>query len=127
MGPMPLSCMPPRRSEYGIVGINEGIISTEIAPFGGAPPLIPSPASRGGEGGGVVGHLDRLGIGLEAVERGGGPECSLLGDAMSVVTSFEYPSAAITSGDRSTRRAAAGSSKVDPWLNRGYRRGAPER
>ena len=33
----------PRRLEYGIVGVNEGIISTEVAPFGGMKSERPGP------------------------------------------------------------------------------------
>jgi succinate-semialdehyde dehydrogenase/glutarate-semialdehyde dehydrogenase len=36
-----------KAAEYGIVGINEGIISTEIAPFGGIKESGPSGGSLG--------------------------------------------------------------------------------
>jgi len=43
-------------------------------------PTLPSPASGGGKGGGVVGHLDRVRLALEAVERGNVTKGLLFGD-----------------------------------------------
>ena len=48
--------------EYGIVGINEGIISTEVAPFGG---MKQSGLGREGASEGILEFLEEKYLGVE--------------------------------------------------------------
>jgi len=81
---MPLSFMPPRR---GNLGRDDAPVDADDAVFEGfrdtadvaaveigGDPSLPAPACGEGQGGGVVGHLDRVLLALEAVERGDRPE-----------------------------------------------------
>jgi hypothetical protein len=79
---MPLSFMPPK----GAISVEMMPSSMPTMPYSSASatrqmrpmwaaveirgaPSLTLPRGRGGKGGGVVGHLDGLGVGLEAVER----------------------------------------------------------
>jgi hypothetical protein len=57
-------------ADGGYLGLDDALVDA---------PTLPSPACGGGKGGGVVGHLDGLVIGLEAVERATGPKVSSWG------------------------------------------------